>query len=109
MKSLQPDFFLDFLKPGILKRLLHPRSPVTLSVLAEFLQDLGDCQEHENAPDERYAKMRADCLMRLSDITIFDTLGNFINVDAFTRANIATIVYSIAKLCERVNVSDMFL
>lgn len=40
---------------------------------------------------------------------MFDELGNFVNVDAFTRENVATIAYNIVQLGQQVNISSRFL
>ena len=42
MRSIDQNFFLTFHRPDILKKLLCPKSAVTVSVLAEFLQDISD-------------------------------------------------------------------
>lgn len=63
MRVLQPDFFLDFLKPSVLKRLLHPKAAVTLSIFAEFVQDLNDYQGQGNAQNDQYDEIIADCIL----------------------------------------------
>ena len=95
MRVLQPDFFADFFNPDVLKKLLRPKAAVTLSILAEFTQDLSDYKAFQNTSHTQYSGMVTDCTAQLSSTTMFDELSNFINVDAFTRANIATIVYNI--------------
>lgn len=109
MRVLQPDFFADFFNPDVLKKLLRPKAAVTLSILAEFTQDLSDYKAFQNTSRVQYSGMVTDCTAQLSSTTMFDELSNFINVDAFTRANIATIVYNIMQLGDQVNISSKFI